>query len=180
MPPKKAEAKKGDNRPHTPSAIKRKSSEIGTPSISQALQGNFKEEEETKVTVPEKYAQTTRESNHHFTDDELKQVWAEFAQRYSDQSHLHDALSVSPQLLDNYVIKMSVTNSVQLDRVKLLKPELIGFLRTELKNSQIDVKIVMNKNLQQNKLLTDEQKLQAMMKKNPALKKMKQMFNLDF
>lgn len=146
----------------------------------QALQGNFKEEEETKVTVPEKYAQTTRKSNHHFTDDELKKVWAEFAKRYSDQSHLHDALSAPPQLLDNYVVKMNVTNSVQLDRVKLLKPELIGFLRKELKNSQIDVKIVMNKNLQQKKLLTEEQKLQAMMKKNPALRKMKQMFNLDF
>ncbi|MBN1925720.1 MAG: hypothetical protein JW798_07790 [Prolixibacteraceae bacterium] len=93
---------------------------------------------------------------------------------------MHATLSEPPELIDNYLIKIKVENSVQFERIRSLKPEMIGFLRRSLKNSRIDIKIDLVKNHTESKLLTDEQKLQAMMQKNPALKKMKTMFNLDF
>ena len=49
-----------------------------------------------------------------------------------------------------------------------------------MKNSGIDVKIELNRSKSDKKILTDEQKMQAMIKKNPALQMFKNKFNLDF
>lgn len=78
------------------------------------------------------------------------------------------------------MVLIKVENSVQLDQVRFVKPEIIGFLRRNLKNSTIDVKIEQNKAGGERKVFTDEQKLQAMMQKNPALQLLKNKFNLDF
>jgi hypothetical protein len=64
--------------------------------------------------------------------------------------------------------------------MRLLKPEIIGFLSRKLSNTKIDVEIDLVTVVHEDKLLTDEQKMQAMMKKNPSLQKMKNIFNLDF
>ena len=69
---------------------------------------------------------------------------------------------------------------MQLEKIKLLKPEIIGFLRRNLRNSTIDVNVVINRNVSKRKVLTDEQKMKTMMKKNPALMLLKNKFNLDF
>ena len=160
--------------------VKKKSDEIGTPSIQQALNGNFKGEQKEKVEIPERYAAETRLIDHEFTEEQLINVWPEFAGKYSDQVHLYNTLSVKPALKENNLVIITVENSVQQDQLRLLKPEIIGFLRSKLINSRIDVKIEMLQAIEEDKLLTDEQKLQAMMKKNPALQKMKNLFNLDF
>lgn len=94
--------------------------------------------------------------------------------------HLYNTLSVKPILLDNFKIKITVENSVQQDQVRMLKPEMIGFLSRKLRNNKIDVVIEMVEAVHGEKMFTDEQKLQAMMLRNPALKKMKSLFNLDF
>lgn len=83
-------------------------------------------------------------------------------------------------MLDNYLLRIEVENSVQQNQVRQLKPEIIGYLRRNLKNSRVDVVVELLKAQPQDKLLTDEQKMQAMIKKNPALLLMKNKFNLDF
>jgi DNA polymerase-3 subunit gamma/tau len=163
-----------------PVVVKKRKDEIGSPSIMQALSGNFKGEEVHKTVVPEKYAQETRDTDHDFTEEQLLAIWPELIEKYAGQIHLCNTLKNKPQLLEHYKVQMTVENSVQLDQIRLIKPEIIGFLQRTLRNSKIDVKIEMNEAVFEDKLLTDEQKLAAMMKKNPALLKMKSMFNLDF
>lgn len=107
-------------------------------------------------------------------------VWPEFAEKYVSQVHLYNTLSAKPELLEHFKIKITVENSVQQDQIRMLKPEIIGFLCRKLNNTKIDVNIEMVQVTHEGKLFTDEQKLQAMMMKNPALQKMKNTFNLDF
>jgi hypothetical protein len=163
-----------------PVIIKKKKDEIGTPSIMQALSGNYNGEQLAKDVIPEQYARNTRDSDHDFSEEQLLTIWPEYTEKYVDQVHLYNTLLVKPQLLDNYKVKITVENSVQQDQIRLLKPEIIGFLQRRLRNSKIDVKIELIEATFEDKLLTDEQKLAAMMKKNPVLQKMKSMFNLDF
>ena len=66
------------------------------------------------------------------------------------------------------------------DKVRFIKPEIIGFLRRALNNSTIDVKVELTKATNDSRVLTDEQKMKAMMQKNPALSLFKNKFNLDF
>jgi DNA polymerase III subunit gamma/tau len=160
--------------------LRKKKEELGTPSISQALSGKFENEVAEKVIIPEYYARETRETDHNFTEEQLLQVWPEFAEKYVTQVHLYNTLSVKPVLLDHFKVKITVENSVQQDQIRMLKPEIIGFLCRKLNNSKIDVNIEMVQSTHDGKMFTDEQKMQAMMMKNPALQKMKNIFNLDF
>lgn len=153
---------------------------MGSPSIMQALSGNFQGDKVLEKVIPEQYARETRDNDHDFTEGQLQEIWPEYAQKYIGQVHLYNTLKVSPTLHENYKVVLTVENSVQNDQIRILKPEIIGFLQRRLRNSKIDVKIELVEAVFEDKLLTDEQKLGVMIKKNPALLKMKNMFNLDF
>jgi DNA polymerase-3 subunit gamma/tau len=144
------------------------------------LSGKFENEVAEKILIPEYYARETRDVDQLFTEEQLLEVWPEFSEKYSNQVHLFNTLSIKPVLLGNCKIKITVENSVQQDQVRMLKPEIIGFLSRKLHNKKIDVIIEMVQPTHEGKLFTDEQKLQAMLKKNPALQKLKNRFNLDF
>lgn len=81
---------------------------------------------------------------------------------------------------NNYLVVIAVENSVQQDKIRFIKPEIIGHLRRTLQNSKIDVEVELVKSTNENRALTDEQKMKAMMQKNPALVLLKNKFNLDF
>lgn len=160
--------------------MRKKSAELGTPSISQALSGNFKTEEVAKPIAHEANAKEVQNKEKPFTQEQLNQIWSEFADKYTEQVHLYNTLTSELELQDNYLIKITVENSVQQDQIRQLKPEILGFLRRGLSNSKIDVIVELNRAKNEHKILTEEQKMQAMMKKNPALALMKNKFNLDF
>lgn len=172
------------SKPGTPQApktvIRKSTSDIGTPSISQALNGKaLREENEKKSPQKEKAQHATMQHEQPFTQEDLHRIWPELLARYKDQIHLYKTLEILPGLDGNMVI-IEVENSVQQNKVKSIKPEIIGFLRRTLHNSQIDVQEVLNKSITERKVLTDEQKLKMMMQKNPALTLFKNKFNLDF
>lgn len=144
------------------------------------MSGNFKEEEVEKVVTPEAYAKEVRGGNEHFEQEQLEKIWPAFAEKYTDQVHLYNTLSNVPELLDHYRVRIVVENSVEQEKIRQIKPEIIGYLRRTLKNSKVDVRVDLVKAQKGTKLLTDEQKMQAMIKKNPALLLMKNKFNLDF
>jgi DNA polymerase-3 subunit gamma/tau len=162
------------------SIVKKKLTDLGTPSISQALAGNFIEQKKEEQKIPEKYAQEVKKIDHHFTIDELTTLWPRFAEKYAEQVHLFNTLSLNPQLVADNIVKFEVENSVQEDQFRSLKPEIIGFLRRGLNNSTIDVHIEIVKSSTESKILTDDQRLKSMLQKNPALLLFKSKFNLDF
>lgn len=169
-----------DNQNVGPKAIlKKKATDLGTPSISKALKGQLEEKVET-VSAPEAYARIVNQMDEPFTEADLHAVWPEFIKNYSEQVHLYNTLTILPVLKGSNLVILTVENSVQFDQVRLIKPEIIGFLHRNLRNSSIDVQVEINRVANENKMLTDEQKMQAMLKKNPALVLFKNAFNLDF
>lgn len=108
-------------------------------------------------------------------------VWDKIIEKYTDQVHLYNTLKNKPDLIDNTKVLISIENSVQLEKVKLLKPELIGMLRKALFNDHIDIDTkLVEKSESESKIFTDEQRIKMMMQKNPALISFKNKFNLDF
>lgn len=161
-------------------AVTRKANQIGTPSIRKALAGNNDEEDTLEITDKQVNVNSEVYDDKSFTIDDVHKIWPQIAGRYVDQKHLYNTLLTLPSLDDDKNVVITVENSVQQDKIRLLKPELIGALRRKLNNSTIDVNVDLNRTQNEHKILTDEQRLKAMIERNPALGLFKNKFNLDF
>jgi hypothetical protein len=75
---------------------------------------------------------------------------------------------------------MEIENTVQEDSINLIKPELVSYLRRELRNSKISLITKITEKTHGRVIYTDEEKYSEMLKKNPNLAVLKKKFNLDF
>lgn len=148
------------------------------PSIRDALAGNLGEE---KLSAKEQHQIYTRagESND-FTADALKLKWEEFVNRLSDRPNLQSTLSRVPALGQDFILVLEIDNSVQDDLINTVKPELVSWLRKELKNSKIQLTTRISETEREKVIYSDSEKYLEMLKKNPQLELLKQKFKLDF
>jgi hypothetical protein len=115
-----------------------------------------------------------------FTNEQLALKWQEFIDQLEDRPNLRATLSAIPEITEGNKILLKIGNSVQEEEVRLVKFELMSFLRKELRNSEIELITRIEKLEQERVFYSDTEKLQLMMKKNPELFILKQKFNLDF
>jgi hypothetical protein len=148
------------------------------PSIRDALAGKLNEE---KLSAKEQHEIYTRvgESND-FTADALKVKWEEFVNRLNDRPNLQSTLSRVPGLEPDFQLVLEIDNSVQDDLINTIKPELVSWLRKELKNSKIHLTTQISETEREKIIYSDSEKYMEMLKKNPKLELLKQKFKLDF
>ena len=115
-----------------------------------------------------------------FSEAELKQKWELFLQGLNDRPHLKSTLSAMPKIEADYKLVLEIENSVQDDQVNSIRPELVSWLRKELKNSSIQVTTKITAKTNGRIIYTDGEKYEAMVKKNPQLALLRKTFGLDF
>jgi len=115
-----------------------------------------------------------------FTVEQLKLKWDAFVSRLDDRPNLQSTLSNVPVLKENYLIELEIENSLQEDLISNIKPDLLTWLRIELKNSQIQLNAVYAENSKGRVIYTDSEKFDELVKKNESLALLRQKFNLDF
>ncbi len=115
-----------------------------------------------------------------FTKEDLELKWKEFLTRLDDRPNLQATLSIVPKLNENFQLYLEIDNSIQKDVIETIKPELVAFLRKELKNSKLELLTKVSDEIKNRIIYTDNDKFDEMVKKNPSLKILKQKFNLDF
>jgi hypothetical protein len=150
-----------------------------TPSIKDALAGNTPEkkiEDQVQETTLNEYESIAEP----FTNEQLAMKWQKFIDQLIDRPNLRATLSEIPEIAEGNTILLKIGNSVQEEEVRLVKFELMSFLRKELRNSEIELITRIEKLEQERVFYSDTEKLQMMMKKNPELFVLKQKFNLDF
>ena len=181
---KKAELKPPASKPKEPvkpkRIAKRTPKNIGTPSIKNALKGNFGDDEKRLSAKQQHELHTKTDELEKFSKQDLKVKWKEFLIRLEDRPNLQSTLSDVPELKENYELLLEIDNSIQSNLINSIKPELISFLRRELKNSKIELVVKVTEKIKNRIIYTDMDKFDEMAKKNPNLKKLKQKFNLDF
>ena len=164
-----------------PSAVKtiRRVGSLFTPSIKDALAGKAAEK-----TIIEVIAQTAYNEYENFSEpftlEQLTAKWNEFLGLISDRPNLVSTLSNVPELIEGNKLLLKIGNSVQEEDVRLIKPELMSFLRKELRNSGIELTASIEKIESERTHFNDSEKMQILMQKNPELFELKQKFNLDF
>ena len=115
-----------------------------------------------------------------FKKEDLELKWKEFLTRLDDRPNMQSTLARVPEIKDNTELILEIDNSIQSDLITTIKPELVSFLRRELRNSKIELIIEVTENIKNRIIYTDNDKFDEMAKKNPSLKLLKQKFNLDF
>jgi hypothetical protein len=150
-----------------------------TPSIKDALSGNNVENKVQEVGQSN-FSSYNENLFEPITQEQVNEKWKEFVEKMADRPSLCSALSNVPELTNGNKLLLTIGNSVQEEDIRLIKPELISWLRKELRNSGIELITSIGKIASGRTIFSDSEKLQMMMQKNPDLHELKQKFNLDF
>lgn len=118
-----------------------------------------------------------------FNEQEFIALWNTFA----NQVKLENKISIytlmnanAPVLKENYQVEVVVENQIQQQLLIEAKIDMLNFLRQKLNNFKLDLIPIVQKVDVIRKPVTDTEKYQAMVAKNPLLDKFRKDFNLGF
>ncbi len=126
----------------------------------------------------------TAASTHHsraaFTADQMKDAWLRYVERFPDKVVLVNAMRNSmPRRIDDETYSFEVDNEGQVDIIGSNMSHLLSFLRTELNNDMVSIKVGLRKSGPRPKLWTDREVVENLKKTNPDFVKMISDFGLS-
>jgi hypothetical protein len=151
---------------------------MSSPSIKDALDGKLEDKQLTAKEQHQMYSKDDEKED--FTIEELKLKWEVFLTRLNDRPNLQSTLSNLPELKEDYQLILEIENTVQEDLLSTIKPELVSWLRKELKNSKIQLNTVITEKVKGRIIYSDAEKYDELLKENLSLALLRQKLNLDF
>ncbi len=136
------------------------------------------EDNKTDIEISEGIEKQTNE----FTQEQLNNAWGKFAEvmKSKKKANLYSMMQNNkPVITSTAEIKFTVPNKVLEEQLNEEKIDMMRFLRQELKNTTVQLKIVVAENIEGVKLYTTSDKYKRLVEKNPAIQKLKQSFDLD-
>ncbi len=158
----------------------RRPGSVSIKELTQQQQGK----EEASEEEEEKVEKAGSEKND-FSQEDLHQNWSLFAEKYTSRPRIFNLLENHKPTVDSeFVLHLELENVLQEEILNEVRHDLVGHLRTTLKNDYIQLKanikaIEEDEEQDGKRLYTDQEKLKYLMEKNPNLDKLKQTFNLD-
>lgn len=128
--------------------------------------------------VPIDYSNLPKEK---FTEEKMRELWTKYAYkiRGGDIEFFGTLTHKPPILKDNNVIEISVFNTTQENDINSHRQDLLHYLRSSLKNYEVDIKVVIEEVEQLEIAFTPQQKLKKLIEKNPKLGLLKDKLNLE-
>ncbi|MBL7893374.1 MAG: DNA polymerase III subunit gamma/tau [Bacteroidia bacterium] len=117
-----------------------------------------------------------------FSQEILENTWNLYAKEIQQKGkiNLYSTLSFrKPLLKENFTIEFTIENKVQQEVLEQERLDLLSFLRKQLNNYSINLKTMINTVESERKPYTTGDKFKRMAEKNPAINKLKQVFDLD-
>ena len=115
-----------------------------------------------------------------FTAEQFFELWKVYTQKAKDQDkiHLYTLMNNDP-LINGTEITVLVENSALESTLQDEKIDLLNFLRTALKNFDLQIVVKRAENVGAKRIYTNKDKYAYMVEKNPQLEEMRRRFNLD-
>lgn len=116
-----------------------------------------------------------------FTEEEMRTAWTQYAKKVEKDGkfNLLSHLTMGVPRLDGSTIHLEFPNDTIKVEVEREKHELLGYLRSQLQNYDIDLDILVNETVQKKYAYTTREKFDKLREKNPALEKLRKEFDLD-
>ena len=118
-----------------------------------------------------------------FTFDQFLKLWNEYAAKVKAEARMNVVtifISEVPKQLEPHLFEIVVENKIQENLFKAEKPALLNFMRTQLRNFDLDVHPRVDEQVTVKRPYTSQEKFQYMAQKNPELLELRKKFNLDF
>ncbi|WP_372773436.1 hypothetical protein [Mangrovibacterium sp.] len=116
-----------------------------------------------------------------FTKEAFEAKWAEYLERLNDRPNLKATLTRVPRIVDSCKLNLPIDNDFQETEISKIKPDLVSWLRKELRNTGIElITEIVEMEGSSSRPLSDMERLIEMVKKNPNVNLLKQTFSLDF
>ena len=116
----------------------------------------------------------------HFTENQFLELWKVYTQKAKDEHkiHLYTLMSNDP-VLNGTEITVMIENLALESILQNEKVELLNFLRSALKNFDLQIVSKRAEITQKNRIYTNKDKYAYLLDKNPQLEEMRRRFNLD-
>lgn len=164
--------------PPTPRPVKTHIPNTGMRSIRIKRSANTSKEAEA-ANNSEQQKKSVLE-NKTFDEDTLKRAWMDYADTIEEDIHLSNALKMlQPLVRPEYRVEVLVSNQVVQRKLEQLQMELLNHLRGKLRNSLIQLDILLDEREETFKPFTAREKFDVMAKKNPNLLLLYKTFGLD-
>ena len=117
-----------------------------------------------------------------FTKEQLAQLWAKLAEIYKTKKPRLHAIFASavPEIKDNYVLEMTLQNSLQNDAINEVKAGFVNYIRQQLHNGKIEVITKIDTTQAAAIPYTDSDKYKYLSQQNENLNVLKKDLDLDF
>lgn len=115
-----------------------------------------------------------------FTQEQFEDKWKEYLLRLEERPNLRATLSRTPQLFGQSKLLLKIDNSAQEEEIAKIKPDLVSFLRKELRNTALELVTQIETQQIERMAYSESEKLELLTSKNPALVLLRQKFNLDY
>ncbi len=141
-----------------------------------------KQEEERQKQSGAATAITVVNECQDFTREQVATLWAKLAEIYrTKKPRLHAIFSQSvPEIKDNYVLEMSLQNSMQNDAINEVKAGFVNYVRQQLHNGKIEVVTKVAESGNSVFVYTDSDKYKYLAQQNENLDVLKKDLNLEF
>ena len=144
-----------------------------------------KQEEKKQAATPTNREETVYQEDykdHIITEDNIRYYWREFAQQklpIEEKANAARMMNMSPKLLDDTTFEVGVDNGMVEKYMNQLLPAIQNHLRERLHNRKITMKIRVFEAEEVIRAYSPVERFQLMIKKNPKLMKLKEVFGLE-
>ncbi|MDB4344357.1 hypothetical protein OAA35_00585 [bacterium] len=142
-----------------------------------AMQNQKKQEQEAEVVED-----LSNKPKTVFTSNELMSKWNAFAYQLKDRGRQGLYITLTkrkPEIKQNFLLEFTIDNEIQNIELEDERSNLLTFLRVELNNYGIQLKVLLSTEDNSVKHLSSKDKFLKMAEKNPALHELRERLNLD-
>lgn len=130
--------------------------------------------------MPVATVETIVEMNEPFALDALHEAWLRFTKKIPTETVLVQTMYLCmPQMLDATTFEVVVDNRAQMDKLNGRGADLMTFLRTELRNTHLEMRIREREREERQKAFSPGERFVMLAEKNPELNRLKDIFGLE-
>lgn len=174
-PPIKTEIKK-------PDAIKKLQLDLASKRVSALSISSLKAKKEHQLSKKSQEIDQSQLPNESFTEEQMQEHWADFVERIDSdgQKILASSLTTDvPKMFDKTTIWIELPNDTMKKEVEREQYDLMVYLKQQLKNHFISLRITVNEETAKKFAFTPQEKYEKLREKNPAIDLLRLTFDLD-
>ena len=146
---------------------------------SLSLKSVYEKKVEIKHNTEVNYDNHPKDS---FTEKELIETWTNYQKLLlkKGQKSIASILATNlPSIKENNEIEFTLSNNLMKDQLKQEKVKILKYIRENLNNYSIQLKIIVNEKEEKKFAYTPLEKYNKLLEKNPMLKQLKDTFQLE-